>query len=323
MADILVLVEHDAGMIKKVSNQLLTAAASLRTGTVSALLVGQGAAAAAERVGAHGAATAYVWENAAAADHVTEPYAAAVVAAIQASGASTVLYANDPFITDVAARAAVRVGAGIVTDATAVEADGDRVVVTKPIFGGDMVTTAQRKGDRPLFVGVQANAYTAEETGGQAAVETLEVPLDDRARRARVIETVEAESGGRPEMSEASVIVAGGRGLGDAEGFALVEKVADALGAAVGASRAATDAGWYPHQHQIGQTGKTVSPQLYIGAGISGAIQHRAGMQTSQTIVVINKDAEAPIFAIADLGVVGDLHKVLPVLADQIVARKG
>src|SRR5690625_651448 len=310
MTNILVLVEHEAGMVKTVSNQLLTAASSLGDGSVSALLVGQGAGAAAERVGAYGAATAYVWEDAAAADYVTEPYTAAVAAAVQASGAQAVFYPNDPFITDVAARAAVRTEAGIITDATEVSLDGDQLVVTKPIFGGDMVTKATRQGDRPLFVGVQANAYAAEETGGSAAVEPLDVSLDEHATRAKVIETVEVESGGRPEMTEAAVIVAGGRGLGDAEGFTMVEQVADALGAAVGASRAATDAGWYPHQHQIGQTGKTVSPQLYIGAGISGAIQHRAGMQTSQTIVVVNKDADAPIFSIADLGVVGDLHKV-------------
>jgi electron transfer flavoprotein alpha subunit len=131
------------------------------------------------------------------------------------------------------------------------------------------------------------------------------------------------EAGGRPEMTEAAIIVAGGRGLGDAEGFRLVEQLADALGAAVGASRAATDAGWYPHQHQIGQTGKTVSPQLYIGCGISGAIQHRAGMQTSQTIVAINKDPEAPIFSLVDFGVVGDLHTVLPQATEQIRKRKG
>jgi electron transfer flavoprotein alpha subunit len=186
-----------------------------------------------------------------------------------------------------------------------------------------MVSKCHVKGGRPQFIGVKANAFTAEESGGGAPeVAALDVTLDEKAKRAKVTDVVEASSGGRPEMTEAAIIVAGGRGLGDAEGFELVERLADALGAAVGASRAATDAGWYPHQHQIGQTGKTVSPQLYIGAGISGAIQHRAGMQTSQTIVVINKDAEAPIFSIADFGVVGDLYKILPPLIEEVGKRK-
>jgi electron transfer flavoprotein alpha subunit len=176
---------------------------------------------------------------------------------------------------------------------------------------------------RPQFIGVKANAFTAEPGGAsECQIVVLNVSLDDKTRRAEVIDTVEQEAGGRPEMTEAAFIVAGGRGLGDAEGFKLIEELADALGAAVGASRAATDAGWYPHQHQIGQTGKTVAPQLYVGAGISGAIQHRAGMQTSQTIVAINKDADAPIFSIADFAVVGDLYKVLPPLIEEIRKRK-
>src|SRR5687767_6704671 len=157
---------------------------------------------------------------------------------------------------------------------------------------------------------------------GSTEIVNLEVTLDDKAKRAPVVDTVEQESGARPEMTEASTIVAGGRGLGEEKGFELIEHPADTLGAAGAASRAATDAGWYPHQHQIGQTGKTVSPQLYIGSGISGAIQHRAGMQTSQTIVAINKDAEAPIFSIADFGIVGDLYKVIPPLIEEIAKRK-
>jgi electron transfer flavoprotein alpha subunit len=179
------------------------------------------------------------------------------------------------------------------------------------------------KGDRLQIVGIKPNSFVAEESGGSPAeVVELSVELDEKSRRAKVVDVVEQEDGGRPEMTEAAIIVAGGRGLGDADGFDLIEQLADALGGAVGASRAATDAGWYPHQHQIGQTGKTVSPQLYVGSGISGAIQHRAGMQTSQTIVVVNKDAEAPIFSIADFGVVGDLHMVIPPLIVEITKRK-
>jgi electron transfer flavoprotein alpha subunit len=179
------------------------------------------------------------------------------------------------------------------------------------------------RGDRTQFIGVKPNAFAAEESGGPAAeIVRLDVRLEDRDKRVEIVEEVEQTGGDRPEMTEASIICAGGRGLGEEQGFRLIEALADALGGAVGASRAATDAGWYPHQHQIGQTGKTVSPQLYIGSGISGAIQHRAGMQTSQLIVAINKDPEAPIFSIADLGVVGDLYHVIPPLIEAIKARK-
>ena len=322
MVDILVLVDHDGGTPKKVSNQILTAARDLG-GEVFAALFGPGASEAGEKIGAYGATKAFVWDDEAAVGFATETQTAALTAALEASGAGIVLYPADPFLSDVVARAAVRSGGGVVTDATDLEADGDTVIATKAIFGGDMVSRCHVTGDRLQFIGVKPNAFTAEESGGSPAeVVALDVSLDEQAKRAKVVDTVEAEAGGRPEMTEASTIVAGGRGLGDADGFELIEQLADVLGAAVGASRAATDAGWYPHNHQIGQTGKTVSPQLYVGSGISGAIQHRAGMQTSQTIVVINKDEEAPIFSIADFGVVGDLYKVIPPLIEELKKRK-
>jgi electron transfer flavoprotein alpha subunit len=323
MVDTLVLVDHDKGTPKKVTNQILTAARTIGGGQVHAAIFGEGASRAAGKVGAYGATKAFVWEAPEAEEYATEPQTAALVAALEASGAGAVLFVSEPFVTDVVARAAVRAGAGVITDAVDLALDGDTLVATKAIFGGDMISHCRVRGDRPQFVGVKPNAFTAEESGGDAAeVVQLEVSLGESATRTKVVEVVEGSAGGRPEMTEAAFIVAGGRGLGDAEGFRLVEQLADALGAAVGASRAATDAGWYPHQHQIGQTGKTVSPQLYIGCGISGAIQHRAGMQTSQTICVINKDAEAPIFSIADFGVVGDLYKVLPPLIEELDRRK-
>ncbi|MGH8901271.1 MAG: electron transfer flavoprotein subunit alpha/FixB family protein [Egibacteraceae bacterium] len=323
MADILVLVDHDKGTPRKLTNQILTAARTVGDGAVSAAVFGAEAAEAAERVGAFGAQVAYVWDSEDADAYATEPATTALVAAIERSGAAIVLYPADPFLTDVVARAAIRVGGGVVTDAVDLELSGDRMVATKAIFGGDMRSRCQVRGDRIQFVGVKANAFTAEESGGAPAeVVPLDVSLDDRAKRVEVVEVVEQSVAGRPEMTEASIVCVGGRGLGERSGFHLIEQLADALGGAVGASRAATDAGWYPHQHQIGQTGKTVSPQLYLGAGISGAIQHRAGMQTAQLVVVINTDAHSPIFAIADLGVVGDLHKVIPRLIEEINARK-
>jgi electron transfer flavoprotein alpha subunit len=324
MTDILVLVEHDAGAPKKVANQILTAASKVGDGDVTAVILGAGAAAAADKVGEYGATKALIWEAAEADDYATETKVAALVAAIEASGAQIVLYAADPFVTDVVARAAIRVGGGVVADAIDLELDGDRMVATKAIFGGDMSSRCQVVGDRTQFVGVKPNSFQAESTGGgAAAVETLDVTLPETATRAKITDVVNAASSGRPEMTEAAIIASGGRGLGDAEGFDLVGDLADALGGAVGASRAATDAGWIAHNHQIGQTGKTVSPQLYIATGISGAIQHRAGMQTSQTIAVINKDGEAPIFSIADIGIVGDLYKVIPPLVEEINKRKG
>jgi electron transfer flavoprotein alpha subunit len=323
MSTILVLIDHETGATKKISKQILTAARGLGD-EIHAAMFGPGASNGAEVLGAFGASTVYVWNDEVVTAYATEPQVRALEAALDASGADMLLFPSDPFVTDVAARTAVRRGAGVITDAVDLTVDGDVLVATKAIFGGDMISRCAVRPGHPQFIGIKANAFTAEEAGGQPAkVVELDVEVDDAVRRAEVVEVVEQSSGDRPEMTEASVIAAGGRGLGDAEGFRLIEQLADALGGAVGASRAATDAGWYPHQHQIGQTGKTVAPQLYIGAGISGAIQHRAGMQTSQLIVAVNKDADAPIFSIADFGVVGDLHKVIPPLIEEINKRKG
>lgn len=322
MTTILVLVEHDAGTPGKVSRQILTAARGL-AGEVHAAAFGPGASDAADAVGAFGASTLHTFDDEVVAQFATGPQVAALEAALDASGADLLLYPDDPFTTDVVARTAVRRDGGVITDAVDLAADGDGVVATKAIFGGDMLSQCRVRDGVPAFIGVKANAFTAEESDGQAAsASPLEVTVDDDQRRIEVLDVVEGSGGDRPEMTEASIIAAGGRGLGDADGFELIEQLADALGGAVGASRAATDAGWYPHQHQIGQTGKTVAPQLYIGSGISGAIQHRAGMQTSQLIAAINTDADAPIFSIADFGVVGDLHKVIPALIDEIAARR-
>lgn len=325
MSELLVLIDHTEGKPRKVSLQMLNAANQVADGaTVAAVWLGEGAAAAADVLGKHGATKLYAWESAEAKGFVTLPQVEALQVALAQSGADTLLFASSNHVKDVAARLAIREDAGVITDATGLASEGGRLSATKEVFGGDTITKSKVADGKKQFIGIAANAFPVEETGGGAPeVVSLDVTLSDDAKKS-VVTSVEIQSGGdRPDIGEAAIVIAGGRGLGEEEGFRLMEELADTLGAGVGASRAATDAGWYPHRFQIGQTGRTISPTLYMGSGISGAIQHRAGMQTAQNIVAINKDAEAPIFQIADFGIVGDLYKVVPKLIEEIKARKG
>jgi len=326
MSELLVLIDHSGGQPRKVSLQLLAAARTVADGVgaeVAAVWLGAGAADAAATLGAHGAVRVHHWDSEDAKGFVTLPQVDALEQLIAATSPVGLLFASSNHVKDVAARLALRVGAGVITDATGLAVEGGALIATKEVFGGDVITTSRiAEGNLPL-IGIASNAFPVEDVAGApATVVPLDVTLSDAARTAPVEEVVLQTSGGRPDIAEAAIVVSGGRGLGDASGFGLLEQLADLLGAGVGASRAATDAGWYPHRYQIGQTGRTVSPTLYLGTGISGAIQHRAGMQTSQYIVAVNKDPEAPIFQIADFGIVGDLHQVVPKLIEAIEARK-
>ncbi|MDS1272022.1 electron transfer flavoprotein subunit alpha/FixB family protein [Lipingzhangella sp. LS1_29] len=314
MAEVLVLVDHVDGEVKKVTQELLTAAR--RIGEPSAVWVGGGSANGRATLAEYGAAKVYVADGSEYTDHVVAPQAELLATLVQDHAPAAVLVSATAQNKEVAARAAIKTDSGILTDV--VDVTGE-LVAEHSIFGGAMVTHAKVRKGTP-FLAVRPNAVPAEPSPADAAEEAVSVELSDAARSATVTERVVEERGERPELTEAAIVVSGGRGVGS-DDFTVVEQLADSLGAAVGASRAATDAGWYPHQFQVGQTGKTVSPNLYIALGISGAIQHRAGMQTSKNIVAVNKDPEAPIHEISDFSVLGDLHTVAPQLTEEVKKR--
>jgi len=317
MSEVLVLVEHADGDVKKVTHELLTLAR--RMGEPSAVVVGTGADGAVADLAANGAEKIYVATGDGLGDYIATPKVIALQAAVEKASPAAVLIPATAEGKEVGGRLALRIGSGIITDAVGVT---DAMVSEQSVFGGSTVVRSTVTHGTPIIC-VRPNSTAPEAVAGAGTRVDLAVSLSDADRGARVTERVAEKRAGRPELTEAAIVVSGGRGVGSPEGFAVVEALADSLGAAVGASRAATDAGWYPHQFQVGQTGKTVSPQLYMANGISGAIQHRAGMQTSKTIVAVNKDPEAPIFDLVDFGVVGDLHQVLPKLTDEVNKRKG
>src|SRR3954468_1394748 len=316
MAEVLVLVDHVDGAPKKVSYELLTLARTL--GEPSAVVLGKGAAAAAEKVGAYGAEKVYVCEAEELSSFLVGPHASVLAKLVQEKSPTAVLLPSNATGKEIGARLAVKTGGGLLTDAVGVTPE---LVAEQQIFGGAVTVQSKVQSGTPIIT-VRPNSTAPAEQAGAGAVEQVTAEFSDADKAAKLVEAVVEAKGGRPDLGEASIVVSGGRGMGNAGNFSIVEKLADTLGAAVGASRAATDAGWYPHQNQVGQTGRTVSPQLYIAVGISGAIQHRAGMQTSKTIVAINKDPEAPIFELADFGVVGDLFQVAPQLTDEVAKRR-
>ncbi|KZS60141.1 electron transfer flavoprotein subunit alpha/FixB family protein [Mycobacterium ostraviense] len=318
MAEVLVLVEHAEGALKKVTSELITAARAL--GEPAAVVVGAPGTAAplVDGLKAAGAAKIYVAESDVVDQYLITPYVDVLAALAESSAPAAVLVAATADGKEIAGRLAARIGSGLLVDVVDVKEGGKTV---HSIFGGAFTVEAQATGDTPV-ISVRAGAIEAQPASGAGEQVSVEVPAPAE-NATKITSRQPAVAGDRPELTEATIVVSGGRGVGSAENFGVVEALADSLGGAVGASRAAVDSGYYPGQFQVGQTGKTVSPQLYIALGISGAIQHRAGMQTSKTIVAVNKDEEAPIFEIADYGVVGDLFKVAPQLTEAIKARKG
>ena len=317
MANVLVFIDNPGQALKKSSLELLTIARSL--GETAVAVNGELSDDVAGTLGAYGAATVFRPSAADLDDYLVAPKAAFLATVADKSGATTVLLENSPEGKEIAARLGIRLSAGVITDVVAVDADG---TAHKSVLAGSYTTTAKAT-TAVTVLSVKANTVDPEPATAPGTPETVTVdaPADATAAAARITSREQKVDSGRPDLTDARIVVAGGRGLdGD---FGPVEELADALGAAVGASRAATDAGWISHDAQVGQTGKTVSPQLYISAGISGAIQQKAGMQTAKVIVAVNKDAESPVFEIADFGIVGDLFQVLPQATEEIKKRKG
>jgi electron transfer flavoprotein alpha subunit len=318
MAEVLVLAEHTGGDVKKVTLELLTFARQF--GEPAVVWAGPGAADGQPRLAGYGAARVYVADGADVTGYVTAPEAELLASLVREKSPAAVLLASTGQNKEVAGRLAVKTNSGVLADATGLSGDAGKIVAEQSIFGGATVVHSAVRQGTPVIT-VRANSVPPEPAPGTAEMVPVQVSLDEAARGAKITGRVVQERGERPGLAEAAIVVSGGRGVGSPEGFELIEKLADSLGAAVGASRAVTDAGWYPHKFQVGQTGQTVSPQLYMAIGISGAIQHRAGMQTSKTIIAVNKDPEAPIFELADFGVVGDLFTIVPQLLEEIGKR--
>jgi electron transfer flavoprotein alpha subunit len=315
----LVFLEHYGDTLEKGGLGVLGKAAS--HGEAVGVVLGEGAAAVASNAGAFGASKVYASEDPALASPLPQPRVDALAALVEQTGADAVLFGASVLSADVAAGLAARLDAGLNWDLTDLELRDGELVGKRPALGDTVLVDVGWTG-APHLALVRSGALDPVESGGAADVESFEFPTSDFSTLATLVEQTQEESSG-PSIEDADIIVAGGRGLGAPDAFSLLEELANALGGAVGATRAVVDAGWYPYATQVGQTGKTVSPKLYIAAGISGAIQHKVGMQGSGTIVAINKDPNAPIFDFCDLGVVGDLHQIVPKLTELVRAQRG
>ena len=322
MASVWVYAETADGTPKPVVLELLTKARAL--GDTTAIALGPGASKAAGTLGKFGAKKVYVHEDAAFRDILAAPAVDLLARLIEKDHPALVLFGMTYDGRDVASRLSARLGAALIANATDVSSDGGGFKVVNPVFGGSLLVTTVPKSNAPTLVLMRPKAISAEAAAGagEPQVETLTDPVDTSRSAARVLRREKQKAEG-PRLEDATVIVSGGRGLGAPENFKMLDELAGELGAAVGASRAVVDAGWKPYAFQIGQTGKTVKPSVYIAVGISGAMQHTVGMKGAKTIIAINKDPEAPIFKLADLGVIGDVHKVVPQLIQEVRSRKG
>ena len=318
----LVYVEHHEGEPVKGSLGVLGRAAQLWEGDVAAVLCGAGIRGLAEELGRYGARRVLVADDPALESPLPQPRVDVLAALIEAHGFDTVLFGASVLTADVAAGLAARLDGGLNWDLVDLELSDGKLVGKRPALQDSVIVDAGWKGE-PRLALVRSGTFDPVEGGnGHAEVEDVPVEIEEWSRKAVMIEQAHEESEG-PSIEDADVIVAGGRGLGKPENFSLVEDLAKALGGAVAATRAVVDAGWYPYASQVGQTGRTVSPKLYIACGVSGAIQHKVGMQNAGTIVAINKDANAPIFEYSDLSVVGDVHQIVPKLTELVRQRKG
>jgi electron transfer flavoprotein alpha subunit len=320
MAKVLVIAEHRDGKLKRTNFELISASSAAGNETHVALL-GDGVAGLATELGHYGAHTVHVGENAALKFYSSEAYATVLVDLAKKLGAEVILASHTPTGRDFMPCLANRLGTGLASDCISLTFSGSNITVRRPVYAGKATVEVEFLGTGPKMATIRANALGAgkPDASKSAAVAKIDVTLS--GLKTKVLEVVQGQSA-RPDVTEAAIVVSGGRSLKNAENFKILEELADTIGAAVGASRAAVDAGFRPHRDQVGQTGKVVSPTLYIACGISGAIQHLAGMRTSKTIVAINTDAEAPIFQVADYGVVGDLFEIVPLLKEELKKLK-
>jgi len=318
MPSILVYAEMGQGKVSSTALELMTKAREL--GDVYAIALGAGAKAAAGTLGKHGAKVVHVHEDAAYDDYIAEPATDAVARLVEEQKPDAILFAFTPDSREVAGRLAARLGVGLISNASDVSAQDGGFVAKVPYFGGAKVASMKANA-KPAIILVRPKSFEPSEAGGTADVKEIDGAVADGSRRAHIADRV-VEASEKVKLEDARVVVSGGRGLGGPQNFPMLEDLAGALGGAVGASRAVVDAGWVPYSMQVGQTGKSVRPGVYIAVGISGAMQHTVGMKTSKVIIAINKDAEAPIMKMADLGVVGDALKIVPALTAAVKAKK-
>jgi len=321
--DVLVVAEIRDGTVKKISLEMLGEGRSIADqlgGEVQAVALGHGVADVATSLAHYGAQKIFVADDPSLENYTAEGYTNVLANLVKQTQPALVLLGATTAGKDLAPRLAARLAVGLASDCTGFTVQDGEILMTRPIYAGKAISTV-KETDRPYMATIRPNIFAAPEADTSRAAEVENIPADAGEIRAKVLELI-MEAGARVELTEADIVVSGGRGLKAPENFALIDELADVLGAAVGASRATVDAGWKDHSYQVGQTGKVVTPTLYIACGISGAIQHLAGMKTSKCIVAVNKDPEAPIFKVADYGIVGDLFKVVPVLTEEFKKMK-